>query len=143
MKKIALFLVIIIIIISAMFYMVINYKINYNQSKKMNSQFEKYLNQEIYGVELSTIINKAIDCNEKNNVEKDNKGNYKNNNKNSINIDIKILDNNSTYNMETFYNNDIQNFITYYGNIKFECKKIEYHNETNNIKYMLFEQITE
>lgn len=141
MKKIAIFLIAIIIIVSGISYMYLNYKANYNISQKTNKEFEKYIDEEIYGKELSTIINKAIDYNEKNEVEKDTKGNYIDDKENSINIDIKMADDNSIYKMEAFYKNGMQNFIKYYGDIKFKCTKIDYHSSTHNIKYMLFEQI--
>ena len=54
-----------------------------------------------------------------------------------------MTDNNSIYQMETIYNGGMQNFSNYYGNIKFKCIEIKYHNFTNKVKYMLFEQITE
>ncbi|OKZ74173.1 MAG: hypothetical protein BHW00_05490 [Clostridium sp. 26_22] len=142
MKKIAIFFITIILIVCAMFAMYITYKANYNTSKKANLSFEKYLNQEVYGSELATVINRAIDRNEKNEVEKNNKGIYQNNDTNSINIEIKMLDDDTIYQMETFYRGGIQNFINYYSNIKFKCVDIEYHSSTNQVKYMLFEQIT-
>ncbi len=142
MKKITIFFIIIILIICAIFAMYINYKANYNISKKSNLAFEKYLNEEISGTELATVINRAIDRNEKNEVNKNNKGIYQNNNKNSINIEIKMLDNDSIYQMETIYNGGIPNFINFYNNIKFKCTEIKYHNYTNQVKYMLFEQTT-
>ena len=142
MKKVAIFFIIIILIICAIFAMYISYKANYNISKKSNLSFEKYLNEEVYGSELATVINRAIDRNEKNEVEKNNKGIYQNNDTNSINIEIKMLDDDTIYQMETFYRGGIQNFINYYGNIKFKCVDIKYHSSTNQVKYMLFEQIT-
>lgn len=142
MKKIAIFFIIIILIICAIFAMYVNYKANYNVSKKANLSFEKYLNEEIYGTDLATVINRAIDRNEKNQVAKNNKGIYQNNDKNSINIEIKMSDNDSVYQMETIYNSGIQNFINYYNKIKFKCTEIKYHNSTNQVKYMLFEQTT-
>ena len=99
MKKIAIFFIIIILIICAIFAMYISYKANYNISKKSNLSFEKYLNQEVYGSELATVINRAIDRNEKNEVEKNNKGIYQNNDTNSINIEIKMLDDDKIYQM--------------------------------------------
>lgn len=142
MKKVAIFFIIIILIICAIFAMYISYKANYNISKKSNLSFEKYLNEEVYGSELATVINRSIDRNEKNEVEKNNKGIYQNNDTNSINIEIKMLDDDTIYQMETFYRGGIQNFINYYSNIKFKCVDIEYHSSTNQVKYMLFEQIT-
>ena len=142
MKKIAIFAMLIVVIICGIFYMHINYKANYNNSKKANLEFEKYLNEEVYGIDLATVINRAVDSNERNEVEKNNKGIYQNNDTNSINIEIKMLDDDTIYQMETFYRGGIQNFINYYSNIKFKCVDIKYHSSTNQVKYMLFEQIT-
>lgn len=143
MKKIAVFFITIILMICAIFAMYISYKSSYNMSKKANFAFEKYLNEEIYGTDLATVINLAVDKNEKNKITKNNKGMYQNNNENSIQIEIKMLDDDSIYKMEQFYNVGIQNFINYYGNIKFKCTDIKYHSATNQVKYMLFEQTTE
>ena len=134
MKKIAIFFIITILIVCTISAMYITYKANYNTSRKANLSFERYLNEEVYGSELATVINRAI--------EKNNKGIYQNNDKNSINIEIKMLDDDTIYKMEKFYNSGIQNFINYYGKIKFKCVDIKYHNSTNQVKYMLFEQTT-
>lgn len=143
MKKIAIFFTIIIIIICGISYLYLNYKAEYNMSKKANIEFERYLNEEVYGVDLSTIINRAIDNNQKNEIQKNNKGIYLNDDNNSINIEIKMIDDDSIYQMETIYNGGIENFINYYSNIKFKCVEIKYHKSTNKVKYMLFEQITQ
>lgn len=143
MKKIAIFFFIIIAIIVGISYFYISYKIEYNQIKQENIQFENYYNKEIYGTELTTIINKAIDRNTINEIDKDKKGFYIDNNENSIHIDIKIIDNDTIYKMETLYQGEMKRFVEYYGQVKFKCTKIEYHNSTNKIKYLLFEQITE
>lgn len=143
MKKIAIFFVIIVILICGISYLYLNYKANYNEAKKANLEFDRYLNEEVYGVDLATIINRAIDNNEKNEVEKNNKGIYLNNDTNSISMEIKMTDNDSIYQMETIYNGGIQNFVNYYNNIKFKCVDIKYHDSTNKVKYLLFEQITE
>ena len=92
---------------------------------------------------MTTIINKAIDNNDNNEVLKDKKGKYIDNKSNSINIDVKIIDNDKIYTMETLYNGGMENFIQYYNQIKFKCTIIEYHKDTNKVKYMLFEQITQ
>lgn len=143
MKKIAIFLAIIVIIICGISYIYLNYMAEYNTSKKANMEFERYLNEEVYGADLATIINRAIDNNQRNEVERNNKGIYLDNKQNSINMEIKMIDDDSIYQMETIYNGGIQNFINYYNKIKFKCVEIKYHNSTNKVKYMLFEQITE
>ena len=143
MKKIAIFFLIIIIIVVGMSYLYLNYKASYNQAKQKNKQFESYYNEDVYGTDLVTVINKAVDNNLSNEVEKNQKGFFQNNKINSINIDIKIIDNDTVYKMETIYNSGIDNFVQYYGQIKFKCTKIEYHKDTGKIKYLLFEQITQ
>ena len=143
MKKIFIFFVIVIVIVCGISYLYLNYKAELNMTKKANLEFEKYLNEDVYGTDLATIINRAVDNNEKNKVSKNNKAIYLENGTNSISIEIKMIDNDTIYQMETIYNKGIQNFINYYGNIKFKCVEIKYHTSTSKAKYMLFEQITE
>ena len=99
------------------------------------------LGKEIDGRELTTLINKAVDNNEKNSVSKDEQGFYIKNDTNSINIDIKILDNDTTYKMESIYNGGMATFIQYYNSINFQCNKIDY-NSLGKVNYMSFEQKT-
>ena len=61
MKKLAVFFLIIIIIIVGLSYAYLNYKANYYTAKRENQQFESYDGQTIYGAEIATIINKAVD----------------------------------------------------------------------------------
>lgn len=143
MKKIAIFFFIIVIIIAGITYWYYNYKIDYFEAKRENKQFESYEGQEVYGTDIATLINKAIDNNESNKVEKDTKGRYIDNNENSIKMDIKMTDNDETYPMEILFNGGMERFVQYYSQIKFKCTKIEYHTSTNKIKYVLFEQITQ
>ena len=142
MKKFIIFLVVILIIIATVSYIYLDYKVSYDIAKKENYQFESYYNQEIFGPDVATVINKAVDKNSTNNISKDNKGNFIENNTNSIKIDIKFLDDDKTHKMEEIFNNGIGTFMQYYSQIKFKCTKIEYHEFTKKIKYMLFEQIT-
>ncbi len=142
MKKLAIIFLIGIIIIVGISYMYLNYKANYNEARRENNQFESYYNQEFYGADVVTIINKAYDNNLTNAVEKDDKGIFKENDTNSIKIDVKMLDTDTTYTMETLYLGGMQNFVEYYSGIKFKCTKIEYH-PNKKVKYMLIEQITQ
>ncbi|MCI8460817.1 MAG: hypothetical protein HFE81_05420 [Bacilli bacterium] len=54
-----------------------------------------------------------------------------------------MLDYDKLYSMEIFYDNGMNKFVQNYNKIKFKCTNIQYHKETNKIKYMLFEQITQ
>ena len=143
MKKLAFFFLIIIIIIVIALYNYMIYKNNYNAMKRHNREYEYFLDKEINGYELISLVNKAIDNNTSKEVAQDSQKKYIDNGTDSINIDIKMIDNDKTYNMEQFYYNGINNFVMYYGEIKFKCTKLEYHNTTKKVKYMLFEQITQ
>lgn len=140
MKKIIIFFIIVIILISFIAIKYYNYKINYNNVVTLNSEYEQYLNKEITGIELATLINKTIDKNRKNNIEQNENGEFIQNDSNSIKIEIYINDTETTYKMENIYKGGTEKFVQYYGDIKFECTKKEYHNKTKQIKYMLFEQ---
>ena len=100
-----------------------------------------YLNKEITGRELTSVVNKAVNNNEKNKVAKNENKIYEKNDETSISIDILMSDNETTYKMETIYNGGMVTFIQYYGDILFECTKIEY-NIKGKVCYMVFEQKT-
>lgn len=142
MKKIAVFLLIIIAIVSTVSYLYLNYKAEYNISQKENAKIDVYIEKEIQGIDLTTIINQVIDQNEKNEIEKDQEGNYIDNEKNSINIDIQFIDSDVIYNIEKIYNAGVDTFLSYYRNITFKCVDVQYH-KTGHIKYIKFEQITQ
>ena len=143
MKKIAIFALIIIAIISTISYIYLSYVNTYKNAQKENAKFEIYIDKEITGSEITTLINKAIDQNKQNEIPKDNKGKYIENDENSLNIDIKFIDNDVTYNMEKLFDSGMETFLAYYRNINFKCSEVQYHEKTNKIKYMLFEQITQ
>ena len=140
MKKILVFLAIVIIIVAIVGFRYVSYKADYNEIVKENAEYDQYKNKEINGIELGTLINKTVDKNTKNKIEKDENGMFKQNDTNSIEIEIYMQDNKTIYRMESFYNAGTEQFVQYYGNIKFKCSKIEYHENTKRIKYILFEQ---
>ena len=141
MKKLLIFLAIAIVIIILLILEYSSHKLEYNILMKENAEFEQYKDKELNGLSVATIINKAIDKNTKNEIEKDDKGIFVQNNTNSILIELYMLDNEITYKMEHVYNAGMEQFVQYYSNIKFKCSKIEYHKNTGKIKYILFEQI--
>lgn len=141
MKKVIMFLaIIVIIIVTLVGYRYISYKNHYKEIQKENSDFDKYKDQEVYGLDVASLINMAIDKNTKNKIEKDDNGNFITNEENSIEIEIYMTDNDTTYKMESISNSGIEQFLQYYKDIKFKCSKIEYHKNTGRIKYILFEQ---
>lgn len=111
--------------------------------KEENSEYEYYLNKTVYGTEVTTLINKAINQNENNNIPKDEKDYYIENDENSLKIDIKMITIDKTYPMEEIYNNDITKFVQNFNLIEFKCTSIQYHEKTGKISRITFEQITE
>ena len=143
MKRIIILLSIVIIVIVLVAVNYINYKTDYKNIQKYNLEFEENYQKEIYGRDLTTIINRVINNNEKNNVEIGQDKKYINNETNSINIDIKMTDTDKIYSMETIYNGGVEQFVQHYGNIQFKCTNIEYHKKTGKVSYLYFEQISE
>lgn len=142
MKKLNLSLLAIsIIIISIVGIKYYSYMIERNNLMKENAEYEQYLDKEVYGIDIASLINRIVNLNEKNEIEKDANGIYIQNDEDSIEVEIYMEDNETTYKMEVFYNAGTEQFLPYYGNIKFKCSKIEYHKNTGKIKYMLFEQL--
>lgn len=139
----------IILILVLIFIMIISFLSAYNTLKsekdsiqKFNSEYETYYNKEIYGTELATIINKVINNNVIYNIQKDSENNYIDDNVNSIKMDIYIIDADTVYQVERIYSLKTERFIENFNSAKFKCTKIEYHAQSNKVKYLYFEQIS-
>ena len=141
MKKMIVFLIIVLIIVATVAYMYLNYKATYNEAQIKNAQYESYEEKEIFGTDLATLINKAVDDNTKNNIEKENTGLYADNETDSIRIDIFFTDDGEVHTMEEIYNSGTDTFMRYYNQIRFKCTEIEHHSKTGRVSYMYFEQI--
>lgn len=141
MKKFIIFLIGIGIIVTIIAGVYLKCRMLINETKRENSQYEQYYQKEIYGTDLATLMNKVVDSNINNEVEKDENGIYIDNGKNSIRIDIQFTDDDSVHTLEEIYNSDTGVFVQYYNQIKFKCTKIEYHEQTGKVSYLYFEQI--
>ena len=92
MKKIFIVIILILLILIASI-VGINIKSKSQRVIKIeNEEYEKYLNADIYGTDVITLINKATNSNEANKISKDEKQNYINNDINSIEIECTFLD---------------------------------------------------
>jgi len=140
MKKISIVIIAIIIIVAVVGVKYISYENAQSLIKQENKEFEQYQDKELNGLDVATVINKATDKNTKNNISKDEKGNFIQNDENSIEVEIYMSDNDITYKMESIFNAGTEQFVQYYSNINFRCSQIEYHKKTGRIKYILFEQ---
>ena len=71
MKKILLFAIIIISIVAIVGFRYVAYKNAYNSIQKENREYEQYQNKDLNGLDVATVINKAMDRNTRNNIPKD------------------------------------------------------------------------
>lgn len=140
-KNVFIIITIVLVIIAIITYNFCYYKQLKIDAEKNNKTYNSFYNQEVLGTDLATLINKTIDNNEKNAVEKDENGIYLDNGKNSVKIEIKFLELDKIIPMESIDKQDIIEFVKNFGAMKFKCTKIEYHKTTQNVKYMYFEQI--
>lgn len=154
MKKIIMILICIIIIALVMFFnWYITNKNEIKEIKNFNNYFISYIENKVIdsennskddiektikGVELTTLINKAIDNNEKYNIKKDKNGAYILNNQNSLEILVQVEPYGDFYLMEAFELSGMTSFTTLYGGVEFKCVDIEYH-KNGRISKLIFE----
>ena len=142
MKKIIIcILSIFLIIICIVVYGVYQKNENTAQIGVDNKTYESYENKEVLGTDIISIINKATDSNKKNDIKIGEDGNYIDNGKNSIRIEIKFLELDKVITIERINNVGIEKFWSNYGALSFKCTKIEYHEKTHRVKYMYFEEV--
>ena len=142
MKKNILIISLILVLIIVISILGININAKTRQvARNQNREYEQYLEGEIYGTDVITLINKATSSNETNKVTKDEKGFYIDNNKNSITIDIVMITDEekqetTMYKMEAISKVGIKDFIKNFNIAKFKCTNIKYHKETGKIKHI-------
>lgn len=105
---------------------------------KFNLDYEEYNKDNLNGLDITSIINRAISNNEKKFVEKDENGLYNLNDENCIEIYVKMIINNTTYRMERIDSLGISSFTEYFGEVRFKCTDIKYH-KNGKISSMTFE----
>ena len=140
-KNLSAIIVLFIIIVIIITYLFINIIKIQNNSNSINKEFEDKCESTIVGSTLMTVINKAVNYNEKNNVEKDKKGSYIPNDSNSIKIEVKFLESDKIFVMEAISSLGSEEFVKNYNSRTFKCTKKEYHELTGQIKYMYFEEV--
>lgn len=139
MKKTILVIVLIFLMMIICIYM--NYKetlVAQNQARKFNAEFEFYNRESILGTDITTLINKAINNNEKFAISKDENGNYIEDEENSIKIYVYMLINDTTYPMETLNAKGLKEFTRFFGEVEFKCTDVKYHKTTGKIAEMTF-----
>lgn len=141
------FFIILSILLIATFiaiYTVYNYRIQAQEAQKINKEYEQYKDINLLGTQLISLINRTIDYNEKNEIQKDeNNKFYIENEENSIKIYINFIykEETKTILMESIASNGSEAFVSNYSTAKFKCTNIEYHEKTKSVKSLTFEEI--
>lgn len=146
MKKIIIiFSIIIITLLLIISVSLVENNKNINKISKFNKEYEEFYEKNVYGTDVISLINKITNENLKNEIQKDEKGYFIDNDTNSIRIEIKLLYEGklTTYKMETLTNVGLEGFVQSFNLTKFKCTSIKYHESTKRIKSITFEQIEE
>ena len=140
-KKFLIILIILLILLASAGYYVYNTRQLKALAQKQNATYESCYQQEILGTTLISIINKAVNDNEQNGVGKEqNSIYYENNHENSIQISIKFFQSDDIVPMEKIAKGGSEAFVRAFATASFKCTKIEYHEKTNFVKSLYFEQ---
>lgn len=140
MKKqtIVIFILLVIIVIAVAVAVSQNVQ-KQRELSNYNNQYEQYKDVEVYGTDVATLINKAVDNNEKNEVSKDENGYYIANNTNSVKIYLKLETEGDNYPMERIVKLGMTEFVKNFNLETFTCTKINYHNETGKVSEVYLE----
>lgn len=139
MKKVVIGILLIVVIVVIGFTTWYRHNLQeLNNIKDFNNDYESYLDKQITGVDLTTIMNKAIENNNQYEIRKNKDGTYKENQTSSIEIMIKPTENGKFYPMEAFEKVGMKEFTKNFGSLIFQSSKLEYH-ENGRISKIYFE----
>ena len=138
-KSLYIIIILFIIILGFTLLFMINLQNTYKKIQKENYIYEKCLYKEVMGTEVASLINKAVDNNEKYNIGKDENENYVDDNEYCIKIYVKLQTNGKYFNMESIYNNNVAEFVKNFNLENFKCTKITYHDSTKRVSKVYFE----
>ncbi len=146
MKKVIIILIVLAIVaITSLMLVISQYTAERNEINKFNLEYEQYKDKTIYGTNIGSLINYAINNNEKYNIEKDENGNYIDDNKYCMKIEIKMISSEDeekiiTYSMETINSLGIERFVKNFNVLDFKCVDINY-NSYGRVNKLTFELI--
>ncbi len=142
-KGIIILIIVAIVIITPLILIWVQYQEQRNEVKKFNLEYEQYEDKTIYGTNIGSLINYAINNNEKYNIEKNEDGIYLDDNKYCMRIEIEMLSTEDeyktiTYAMETIASLGTERFVSNFNLLEFKCKDITY-NSYGRVNKLLFE----
>lgn len=137
MKKILIIIIISVITVVAVFTgKYIELSKQKAEVKKINNEFLAYQKSIVKINRIVTLMNRAIDINNKNNIEKDENGIYKENNTNSIKVYLKVKSSDSKMEMERLMLNDkagVEKVEYAFSDLIFEMTDVEYHEKQDKL----------
>ena len=148
MKKQFIFIIMILIIaiIFVTLYF-LSYRADQNEIKKYNLNYEKYQDKTIYGTDVGSIINFAINNNEMYEIEKSENGKYLDDDIYCVRIEVIIPTQDeegnieeNIYDMETINKLGTDRFVQNFNLYEFEIKKINY-NSKGRVNYIEIQNI--
>ena len=137
MKKIGILICTLVIVIVAVIGVnIYSYNERLNATEKNNKNYQSYYNVEVLGSDVGSLINKILDTNSKNNIQKDENGKEI-----SISVTIKFLELDKNISIEAIEKQGVDRFIKNFGAETFKCTEIEYYPNAKGVKSMHFEQV--
>lgn len=140
MKKYIILLVATVFVACVIIYARFQFKVNKSMVNFENNPYTSIVGKNISSAELATLINKAMNKNADNEVQRDENGYFIENDENSIKIDVHFLLDDTILKAEQIEKSDLNLFITAYSSAQFKCTKIEYHNKSKLVKYLYIEE---
>lgn len=137
MKKIGILICTLVIVIVAVIGVnIYSYNERLKATEKDNKNYQSYYNVEVLGSDVGSLINKILDTNSKNNIQKDENGKEI-----SISVTIKFLELDKNISIEAIEKQGVDRFIKNFGAETFKCTEIEYYPNAKGVKSMHFEQV--
>lgn len=137
MKKIGILICTLVIVIVAIIGVnIYSYNERLKAAEKNNKNYQSYYNVEVLGSDVGSLINKILDTNSKNNIQKDENGKEI-----SISVTIKFLELDKNISIEAIEKQGVDRFIKNFGAETFKCTEIEYYPNAKGVKSMHFEQV--
>ena len=141
MKRIIIFFGTVLVVILIIFsYNYIQYQINQRTVLKYNQAFLQFNRKNIYGTDITSVINKAVNNNEQSKILKNDSGEYISDEENSVKIYITFEKEGTCYSMEKIYEKSMQEFTKLFGGVKFDCTDVKYH-KNGKVSEMYFQAI--
>lgn len=147
MKKGVFYIILIVFILFSFF--LVNYIKNKTNREKIILENNKYIEENGKTVQINsvvTVMNRAIESNIQNDISKDEKGLFIENDTNSIKVYLEIESRDAIIPMEDLLLSEkggANKVLKVFPDLFFEYKNIEYHKKTGRIKKIVFKAIEE